>query len=55
MGLKNYKRKEIPLEKLEEVMRKMEDTNDPDGFHEFRDTAIYHSFKFEYNLRVNKR
>jgi len=52
MSRKDYQHKKIPLEKLDEVIRKMEDPHDPDGFNEFRNTAIYDSFKFNYNLRT---
>lgn len=55
MSLKNYRHKEITLERLEEVIRKIEDPNDPDNVHKFINTAIHHSFKHNYNLRYNLR
>jgi len=51
MTFKNLKRKELKVEEAREVLKKFEPG---ESFHKFRNTAIYHSFKHNYNLYLQK-
>jgi hypothetical protein len=51
MRLKTMMRKEPKLEDLKEVLNKFEQGED---FHKFRNTAIYHSVKHNYDLHLQK-
>ncbi len=45
---RDHKRAEISLENLEKLIK---ETEDPDNLlHKFIDTAIYTSFKYNYNI-----
>ena len=47
MSLEDPKKEELTLEELREVLKKFE----PNGeSYEFRNTAIYYSFKYNYDL-----
>lgn len=51
MTFKDLERKELKLEEVREVLGKFEPG---ESFHEFRNTAIYHSFKHNYDLCLQK-
>jgi len=51
MALTDLSRKEHKLEELEKVLKKFKQG---ESFHKFRNTAIYHSFRHNYDLYSKK-
>ena len=51
MVLSDLSRKEQKLEELEKVLNKFKQG---ENFHKFRNTAIYHSFRHNYDLYSKK-
>lgn len=51
MALADLSKKEQKLEELEEVLKKFKQGK---GFHKFRNTAIYHCFRHNYELYLQK-
>ena len=51
MAFKDLKRKELKPEELRDVLRKFDHG---ESFQKFRNTAIYHSFRHNYDLYSKK-
>ena len=48
MALKDPEEKEPTLSKLKEIIKQIEDKDNP--FNKFKNTSIYHSFKYNYRI-----
>jgi len=51
MVLEDYGHKEVSLEELMGVIKKIENPKDPGGLNKLKDTSVYSSFVYIYNSK----